>query len=238
MTGSIDRAAGLTAGLTIATSQFAVTGCPEGNARTVRDHIQRAAARGADVVLFPEAALTGYPGVDFSSFRDFRWDLLRAEFERVRESAVTHDCWVIVGSAHPLDREHAPTNCVYVIAPTGAIETRYDKRRLYGQEVDHYSVGEGATTFTIGGIRAGVLICYDSCFPELYAELESARVEVLFHAFYNARSRSRGAMDQLMPAQLRTRAHDHSFLIVGSNSSASHSAMPSCIAAPDGRFST
>ena len=182
--------------------------------------------------------MTGYPGVDFSSFRDFRWDLLRAEFERVRESAVTHDCWVIVGSAHPLDREHAPTNCVYVIAPTGAIETRYDKRRLYGQEVDHYSVGEGATTFTIEGIRAGVLICYDSCFPELYAELESARVQVLFHAFYNARSRSRGAMDQLMPAQLRTRAHDHSFLIVGSNSSASHSAMPSCIAAPDGRFST
>ena len=169
MTGSIDRAAGLT----IATSQFAVTGCPEGNARTVRDNIERAAARGADVVLFPEAALTGYPGVDFSSFRDFRWDLLRAEFERVRESAVTHDCWVIVGSAHPLDREHAPTNCVYVIAPTGAIETRYDKRRLYGQEVDHYSVGEGATTFTIGGIPAGVLICYDSCFPELYAELES-----------------------------------------------------------------
>ena len=57
--------AGLLAPLTLALAQVDPrVGDLEGNARLVREHIARARDAGAELVLFPELVLTGYPPED------------------------------------------------------------------------------------------------------------------------------------------------------------------------------
>ncbi|MDK1032734.1 MAG: nitrilase-related carbon-nitrogen hydrolase [Planctomycetia bacterium] len=55
--------------LKVATCQFPVSGDVRRNAGYIQRLIRKAASRKADVVHFCEAALTGYAGVDFPSFR-------------------------------------------------------------------------------------------------------------------------------------------------------------------------
>jgi predicted amidohydrolase len=73
--------------LHIATSQFPVSADISSN----RDHILRqmseADGHGADVVHFPEGALSGYAGVDFDTFDDLDWSLLRSCTEEVMSRA-------------------------------------------------------------------------------------------------------------------------------------------------------
>lgn len=224
--------------LTLATAQFPVTGDIQRNGRWIRRQIAVAAEQGADAILFPETALSGYAGIDFPSFTDFDWETHGEEFESIRHAAREHSIWALVGSAHFVNKSVAPLNSVYAIDPRGQIRTRYDKTMLYRKERDHFSAGSSLVTFRIGSTVCGILICFDSCFPELYAELERRRVRVLFHAYYNAGNRGPTAVDDLLIPQARTRAYDASYFIVGSNSSRKRSAAPSFIAGPDGRLSS
>jgi predicted amidohydrolase len=98
------------------------------------------------------------------------------------------------GSGHPglnasLDRSHKPHDCVYVINSRGMLLDRYDKMFCSGDgngrsgDLAHYSPGDHFTTFTLKGIRCGVLICYEYAFPELYREYKRRGVQLVFHSF-------------------------------------------------------
>ena len=54
--------------LRVATCQYAVSANVMDNARTIVRQAKLAKTRGADVVHFPEGALSGYAGSDFASF--------------------------------------------------------------------------------------------------------------------------------------------------------------------------
>lgn len=91
----------------------------------------------------------------------------------------------------------------------------------------------------IKGIKCGFLICYDSCFPELFQYYRDQGVKILFLSFYNAKSsKGRNSLDDLVDAQLRTRAADNLMYISGSNSSTRYSRIPSSVASPDGKLTS
>lgn len=221
--------------LRLASSQFPVSADLQRNGRYIVRHIARAADEGADAILFPEAALTGYPGADREHLRDLDRAELSDAVHLVQDVSAHHGICTLVGSAHYVGDRHRPTNCVYVIGSDGRIQTRYDKRMLYGSELEHYTAGSSAVTFMVRGVRCSVLICFDSWFQEHYAELEARRVRVLFHAFYNAGRPRSSRLDDIMGAQVLSRAFDHSYAIVASNSSRRHSHMSSRVVLPDGR---
>lgn len=82
-----------------------------------------------------------------------------------------------------------------------------------------------------------ILICFDSCFPSLFQHYRDNEVKVLFLSYYNAKNKEgRNDLDELMKAQIRTRAADNSMYICGSNSSSRYSRMASGIASPDGKL--
>ncbi len=64
--------------LKIATSQFPVSADIKKNTRHILRQMQTGKDKGADVIHFPEAALSGYAGVDLESYEGFDWDLLRS----------------------------------------------------------------------------------------------------------------------------------------------------------------
>ena len=220
--------------LRVATCQFPVCGNPRSNGRYVRRFIRKAATQGADVVHFSEAALSGYGGYDFPEFAGYDWDLLRQETSAIQALARELNIWVILGSAHYLDADEKPTNSLYVIDRSGQIADRYDKSMLTGGDEIHYTPGDHLVTLTLKGIKCGLLICYDNCFPEMYNAYRHLGVELMFHSFYNARFEGPNILDEFTPAQIICRAADNVMWVAANNSSARHSCWTTRFVRPDG----
>lgn len=225
--------------LRVATTQFPVSDCVESNAVRIRRLIVDAAESGADVVVFPEGALSGYRRRrTCASNRDFDWVRLREETQSILELARKHRIWVVLGSCHYLSPSEQPTNCLYIVSSTGRIVDRYDKLMLFKSELDLHSAGSRLVSVRIKGVRCGFMICYDSCFPRLYETYRKRVVEVLFHALHHADNPGASGLDEILASQFRVRALDYGMWIVISNSSARHCRLPSGFAKPDGTLVT
>jgi deaminated glutathione amidase len=220
--------------LKVATRQFPISGSVDDNARYIKDFIKKAAANNADIVHFSEAALSGYARVDFPGFESYDWEKLRTHTQEIMGLAKEHRIWVVLGSAHYLSAAEKPTNCLYVISSEGEIVDRYDKSMCTGGDLKVYTPGNHLVAINLKGIKCGFLICYDSCFPEMYNVYRHQGVEVMFHSFYNARHKGKTILDEIIPAEIRVRASDNLMWVVANNSSAEHSSWPTCIARPDG----
>jgi predicted amidohydrolase len=224
--------------LKVATCQFPVSGDIDANAGYITSFIKEAAAKGADVVHFSEAALSGYGGADVPHFGNYDWERLRNRTQEIMDLARERSIWVVLGSAHYLGPKENPTNCLYIISDEGKIVDRYDKSMCTGGDLKVYTPGDHLVTLDLKGIRCGFLICYDSCFPEMYNVYRHQGVKVMFHSFYNARHKGKTILDEIIPAEIRVRASDNLMWVVANNSSADHSAWPTCIARPDGSLVT
>ncbi|MGH9097066.1 MAG: nitrilase-related carbon-nitrogen hydrolase, partial [Acidimicrobiales bacterium] len=142
-----------------------VVGDLEGNAERVLAALENAGASGADLAVFPELTVTGYPPEDLLSRPAFVAENL-AVFDRIAES--TRSCVAVVGFVD-VDPEGNLINAAGVCAD-GAVLGRYGKRLLpnYGvfDEQRWFTPGsEPLGTHTVGGVPVGVTVCEDIWFP-------------------------------------------------------------------------
>lgn len=219
--------------LRVATCQFPVSSDISSNARWVRQYMQLAKKQGAHLLHTSEASLSGYAGVDFESFEGFQWQLLRDETTVLCRLAKELDLWLVLGSAHFLDEGTKPTNCLYLIDPEGRILDRYDKSMCTLGDQRHYSAGNRLVTHEIQGVKLGLAICYDACWPQVYAAYQEKGTTLMLHSFYNARGRGENCLDVLAERQVPTRCADNRMWAVANNSSAPYSHWASFVARPD-----
>ena len=220
----------------IATCQFPISADIPRNAACILRQIDQAAEAHATVVHFPEAALSGYAGVDLLSWHDYDWETLISSTRRICASAAKRRIWIILSSAHQLSGKHLPHNSLYIIDPRGRIVDRYDKRFCTLADLKHYSPGDHFTVFSINGIRCGALICHDARYPELYRAYKKMAVQVIFHSFYNARKKGRTVLSQVMIPTLQGHAASNYIWISAANASASYQSWRSALLQPDGRI--
>ena len=219
--------------LRIASCQFPVTQDIDRNAHYIDRYLRRAADQGAHLLHTSEACLSGYASVDFGSFGDYDWDGLRRATTRLRQRAAELDLWLVLGSSHYLDGRTKPTNCLYLIDPQGAIVDRYDKCMCTSGDQRVYSAGQRLVTHTIQGVKLGLAICYDICFPQIYAAYREEGATLMIHSFYNARSQGETCLDVLNCRQVPTRCADNQLWAVANNSSDPYSHWGSFVARPD-----
>ena len=176
--------------LRVATCQFPVSADIDANLAVILGQMEEARGRGADVVHFPEACLSGYAETDFASFAGFPWETLRQAMRAVMRRAGELGIWTVIGSAHELSPGRKPHNSSYVIDAEGMIVDRYDKlfcagdRESRSGDLAYYTPGSHFAVFTIKGVRCGALICHDYRYPELYREYKKRGVELMFHSFH------------------------------------------------------
>jgi predicted amidohydrolase len=222
--------------LSVATCQFPVSGDISENGRWIRKQIRQAHEMEADIPHFPEAALSGYAGVDHGNLDGFDWEMQRRELEAILDLARSLRVWVILGAAHRLNEGHKPHNSLYVIDDKGAVVDRYDKRFCTSGDLRHYSPGDQFVTFDIHGVRCGLLICYDVRFPELYRQYHVLGARLVLQSFYNARQKPGSIHPKIMPPTVQARAATNDMFISISNSCAPHS-WQSIFVTPDGLIS-
>jgi len=219
--------------LMVATCQFPVSGDIAANGEWIRRQMREAAEQKADIVHLPECALSGYAGKDHADLDNLDWHSLRKETESILALAKELGVWVVLGSTHRLSDGHKPHNSLYVISAEGKIIDRYDKRFCTNGDLKHYSLGDHFVTFTVNGVKFGLLICYDIRFPELYRAYSKLDVQMIFHSFYNARMEADAIHPKIMPPTAQARAATNYMFISMNNSSAEH-AWPSRFITPDG----
>ena len=138
----------------------AAVGDLEGNAARIIAQIEAAEALGADIVAFPELALTGYPPEDLVLRRGFVEDNLRT-LGRVREATRGKHVAAVVGF---VDYDHDTFNAAAVLRDGGRRGV-YRKQYLpnYGvfDEARYFRPGGGVQLFEIAGAKVGVTICED-----------------------------------------------------------------------------
>jgi len=222
--------------LKVATCQFSVGRDIRRNAREISKFLCESAKAKADIVHFPECALSGYVGADFPNFDGYDWQLLEEETEKITAIAKKLRLWVVLGSTHPLSSSNRPHNSLYLINPKGKIVGRYDKRFCLKGELRRYTPGNKFVNFTVNGVKCSLLICFDARFPELYRELYKKGVKCILQSFYNARQKGPSIHTYIMRQTMQCRAATNHFWVSMSNASGYYSPYPSCIIAPDGKI--
>jgi NAD+ synthase (glutamine-hydrolysing) len=148
----------------LALSQLnATVGDLAGNEAAIRDGIARAKAAGAQLVAFPELAVTGYPPEDLLLKEHFLSDA-RAVVDRLAQDA--DGIVALVGFP---DRGDDVYNALAVLAD-GHVQGVYRKMRLpnYGvfDEVRYFQAGTEPAVIEVDGVTVGVTICEDDWVPD------------------------------------------------------------------------
>lgn len=184
---------GPAARLTLAAAQLPACGDDaERNVCAAEVAVREAAAAGAELVLLPELATVPYfcsePGGSWRGTAEPVPGPLSARF-----GGLARELGIAV--ALPLHERDARTgdchNSVVVLGADGAIVPAVDRRGAVRpvarklhlpvgdepapgcDEAAHFTPGGGLGVHDLGGIGAGVLVCYDRRFPECWRELRA-----------------------------------------------------------------
>ena len=155
-----------------------LVGDVHGNATRVITATRRARAEfGADLVLFPELSLSGYPPEDLLFHRGFRRQI-EMGMERVRQE--TQDASVVIG--FPEYTRAGIYNSAALITG-GAIAAIHRKAELPNYKVfdekRYFQPGAQPTVVDREGFRVGMLVCEDIWEPESTQLARSAGAELL-----------------------------------------------------------
>jgi len=155
------------------------------------DETRAAAAAGADLVVFPESFVPGYPDWIwrrppmsdsdwYARFSEQSVDVDGGDLDPLRAAAEEARVWVALGVTERLPSGTLVNSIVYIDA-SGAIAARHRKlvptgaeRLVWGNGQDHL-----LTVVDIGGVRVGGLICWENYMPLARVAMYEQGIDVL-----------------------------------------------------------
>lgn len=148
------------------------------NLSAIREHYGAAAARGVDIILFPEMSLTGYVVPE-------RWPhavLALDGPEAADLVALTRDSdlALVAGIIEP--SPVAKPYITQIVAVNGVLLGVYRKVSIEEEEADWFSPGHEYPLFEHCGLTFGVAICADVGHREVFATYASAGAQAVFVA--------------------------------------------------------
>jgi NAD+ synthase (glutamine-hydrolysing) len=164
--------------LTLALAQVdLLVGALDGNVAQIAAASRRAREEGADAVIFPELALTGYPPEDL---------LLRPGFIRRCQQALARLASEVVGIDVVVGHPEAHAGALYNAASLlrgGRVVATYRKHELPNYSVfdekRHFRAGDAPCVVEIGGVPVGLSICEDAWHPGVAAASAAAGARLL-----------------------------------------------------------
>lgn len=172
------------AGLGVAIAQFAPGADKAANLATITRLAERAASRGASIVVFPE--YSSYFADPFGDGFLENAEPLDGPFVRELGSlAARLGIHVVAGMIETTEAGERFSNAVVAVSPVGELVASYRKLHLYdafgSRESEHVEPGviEAPETFAVGPFTVGLQTCYDIRFPEVSRRLVDAGADLV-----------------------------------------------------------
>jgi predicted amidohydrolase len=148
----------------------------QGNLQKIEAYMKEANTAGADVIVFPELALTGYLlKEDVSKFAEEE----NGPSIRSLQAICKELSLALVLSFPEREKEFYYISVLY-IDENGDILGKYRKTHLFDTETDYFSRGTDYPVFSTKFGKVGMMICYDLEFPEVARILRTSGAEILF----------------------------------------------------------
>jgi NAD+ synthase (glutamine-hydrolysing) len=202
------------------------------NLPRILEHIARAGENGADFVLFPEGALSGYHG-EIDQAR------IESALAEVAEASARADVCALVGTSV---REGQSVYNQVRVYDAGRYLGAHSKTVPTGGDLTWCVAGGGAQVFEARGLRFGCLICNDLwCTPpspmpdpHLVQQLAERGAEAIFHSVNSGFDQS---YVKWHAAHLETYARIHKVWIVTANAAGTEPVnCPSGVVGKDGEW--
>ena len=210
----------------IAAFQFDSGGGLAQNFSAIERAISEAAKNKVRLLVFHECALSGYPPVDLDIGEiDFR--ALATYTAKNQQLAKEHDLYIAIGTIREQDGKRY--NSTLLINPDGEIAGIYDKRALWGWDLDYFAKGDESGIFEIDGVKVGFRICFEVRFPEYFRELFKAGVQLCFVSFHDVLENDSPSRYERAKAYLLTRAMENIMTVISVNSTAKYQTAPTAV---------
>ncbi len=152
----------------------------EYNLKKAEDFIKQAAAKGADIICFPELFATGY---NMNILKDNIIDLSRKYyqiiFNRMSQLAKNNQIYLITSFVELIDDEK-PYITAIIFDRDGRKVGSFYKTHLFNLEKKYFEKGREYPVFDVDFGKVGILICYDIGFPEAARTLCLKGAEIIF----------------------------------------------------------
>jgi deaminated glutathione amidase len=194
------------------------------NLDTLVDHVERCvAATGAELVVLPESATTGYtPGVDPATLWDLVSEVPGPVTEPLQEAARRLGAHLVFGTYERGPDRGTVHNTAVLAGPSGEVLGAYRKTHVFYLEDRDLggwvTRGDRAVVVATGLAAVGLLICYDGDFPEL------ARAEAVLGAEVLCRPSALLRSADIWELTNRARAYDNHVFVVGANATGADAA--------------
>ena len=159
----------------------------EKNISNAIHYIRKAVADGAEIVVLPE--MVEFRG-EKDQVQDIKTGIPGAVSDRFAEIAKELGIWLLAGSIHEnIPDQDRTYNTSVLFNREGEEVARYRKLHLYDVQIPGrvdalesatIAPGSEVVTANIDGHGAGLSICYDIRFPELYRKLADEGAEIVF----------------------------------------------------------
>jgi predicted amidohydrolase len=154
----------------VSVGQFGPSGDVTENLAVMRSLAQEAVAAGAELILFPEESMftIGKVEGDLAAAVDQHW----SKFVQQLSFIAAETGIALIAGGYESSGEERPYNTLVVVDGSGRIVETYRKLHLYDafsyQESKRIKPGDGGLKLAeVGGLRIGIMTCYDLRFPEL-----------------------------------------------------------------------
>lgn len=183
------------------------------NLERIERFAREAAARKADIICFPEVAVTGYKVTPPTpTLQGKAWEKAVARLSNIARST---GAVILAGLVEGAPQEQPPYITQAVIAPGGVLGF-YRKTHLSPPEKATYQPGSELPVFSFKDSSFGIQICYETHFPEISTALALRGAEILFMPHASPRGTPEEKRNSWM-RHLQARAFDNGVFAVACN---------------------
>jgi predicted amidohydrolase len=183
----------------------------------IRDRIKWCETEGVDILCCPEAVLGGLAD-DAQRPSDIAINVESGQLQALLTPIASKSVTAIVGFTESVGAGRLYNSAA--VFHEGSVVGIYRKRHLVYRKrhpaigASVYSAGDRSPVFSVGALSFGIMICNDSNYPELAADMVARGARVIFLPSNNSLSPERADVVALSRAVDIARAKDNEVMIV------------------------
>jgi predicted amidohydrolase len=145
----------------------------EHNLEKIHEWTQKACEKGAELILFPELSICGWPKSSISTIAEAVPGISTDQLSYIAQQ---QKCYISAGLAERDGQSFYSTQVI--VGPDGYIGKARKINPVPGE--DEFSKGDELPVFDIGKCKIGFCLCYDIGFPEICLILTLKGAELIF----------------------------------------------------------